>query len=186
MAETGNAQQEPGQARGQLRAADGDRAVVAERLRNALDEGRLTLAEYDERVRTAYAAVTYADLNTLLSDLPTAGGVLELRPTSQAPAPRIPSPAPAKPPVARRRRRVPLPLMILWTIWGSLVAVNVAVWLIVSVMTGHLLYPWPVWVAGPAGAALLAVTVGVQAIRDSGDHGRSGGDHGGEHGRDGG
>src|SRR5215467_4317154 len=180
MADTGSAAQGPGEARGQMRAADGDRALVAERLRNALDEGRLTLAEYDERVRTAYSAVTYTDLNALLADLPTAGGVLELRPTTHAPAPQTPPPAAVKPP-ARRRRRIPLPLMILWTIWGSLVAVNVAVWLIVSVMTGHMLYPWPVWVAGPTGAALLAVTVGVQAIRDSGDHGREHGGPGRDH-----
>jgi len=171
MAETGSDRQVPGQARDQLRAADGDRALVAERLRNALDEGRLTLTEYDERVRTAYASVTYADLNALLSDLPTAGGVLELRPTAHAPAPqtKTPPPAPARRP-AGRKRRIPMALMVLWTVWGSLVAVNIAVWLIVSVMTGHLLYPWPVWVAGPAGAALLAVTIGVQAIRDSGEH----------------
>ena len=170
MAETGSGRQGPGQAPGEMRAADGDRALVAERLRNALDEGRLTLAEYDERVRTAYAAVTYADLNTLLADLPMSGGVLELRPTSQAPAPQTPPPPPAVRTPGRRKRRIPLALMILWTIWGSLVAVNIAVWLIVSVMTGHLLYPWPVWVAGPTGAALLAVTVGVQAIRDSSEH----------------
>lgn len=76
MVDAGGVRSGTDQARDGMRAADGDRAVVAERLRNALDEGRLTLTEYDERVRVAYASVTYADLNKLLADLPTSGGVL--------------------------------------------------------------------------------------------------------------
>src|SRR5262245_41416259 len=71
----------------ELRASHGDRELVADRLRAALDEGRLTLTEYDERVGIAYGAVTYADLNKLLTDLPTQTGVLEIRPPSAAPAP---------------------------------------------------------------------------------------------------
>jgi hypothetical protein len=57
--------------------------------------------------------------------------------------------------------------MILWTIWGGLVALNIAIWLILSVTLDGAVYPWPIWVAGPAGAALLATTIGVQAIRRS-------------------
>ena len=57
--------------RGQLRAGDADRNGVAERLRIALEEGRLNLHEYDERLRDAYAAKTYADLDGLLADLPS-------------------------------------------------------------------------------------------------------------------
>ena len=53
-----------------LRAADVDREFVAEQLRNALNEGRLTLTEYDDRLQEAYAARTYGDLKGLLSDLP--------------------------------------------------------------------------------------------------------------------
>ncbi|HKN99947.1 MAG TPA: DUF1707 domain-containing protein, partial [Pseudonocardiaceae bacterium] len=53
-----------------IRASDADRTVVADRLRAALDEGRLTLSEYDERLRLAYAAVTYGDLAPLTADLP--------------------------------------------------------------------------------------------------------------------
>jgi hypothetical protein len=55
---------------GELRAGDADRERVAERLRTALDEGRLNLHEYDERLRDAYGAKTYADLDKLLADLP--------------------------------------------------------------------------------------------------------------------
>ena len=55
---------------GDLRAGDADRERVAERLRLALDEGRLNLHEYDERLRDAYGAKTYSELDALLADLP--------------------------------------------------------------------------------------------------------------------
>jgi hypothetical protein len=45
------------------------------------------------------------------------------------------------------------------------VIVNVVVWTLVCVTSGHLVYPWPVWVAGPLGAVLLGVTLIVLAAR---------------------
>ena len=54
---------------------------------------------------------------------------------------------------------------MLWTIWLAAVAINLIVWVLVSGTAGDLIYPWPAWVAGPAGAALLAVSAGVTAIR---------------------
>ena len=45
--------------RDEMRAADSDRQAVADKLKKALDEGRLDLAEYDERLQRAYAAKTY-------------------------------------------------------------------------------------------------------------------------------
>ena len=56
--------------RDEMRAADADRQAVADKLRAALDEGRLDLHEYDERLQRAYAAKTYGDLDGLLTDLP--------------------------------------------------------------------------------------------------------------------
>lgn len=53
-----------------LRAADADREKIAGRLKAALGEGRLSLYEYDQRVRDAYAARTYAELRVLVNDLP--------------------------------------------------------------------------------------------------------------------
>jgi hypothetical protein len=41
-----------------FRAGDADRKIVADRLRQALDEGRISLSEYDERIGVAYAATT--------------------------------------------------------------------------------------------------------------------------------
>jgi hypothetical protein len=54
----------------QLRAADADRERAAEILRRAAAEGRITFDELDERVKQAYAAKTFADLEALTSDLP--------------------------------------------------------------------------------------------------------------------
>jgi hypothetical protein len=50
---------------------------------------------------------------------------------------------------------------VLWTIWLAAVSINVVVWVLVVGTSGHFIYPWPLWVAGPYGAALLAVSVPV-------------------------
>ncbi|BEL10060.1 DUF1707 domain-containing protein [Actinoplanes sichuanensis] len=123
-----------------LRAADTDRQQIADRLKFALDEGRLSLHEYDERIGLAYAARTHAELLVLVKDLP--------RPGSRA----------------GRTRRLPTALIVLWTIFGALAAVNVVVYALVTVSNGGGIYPWPIWLLVP-GVALGAVTVGVQAIR---------------------
>nr|WP_240944547.1 DUF1707 domain-containing protein [Micromonospora thermarum] len=62
------------QGRDGMRAADADRQAVADRLRTAVDEGRLDLHEYDERLQQAYAARTYGELDALLADLPAPAG----------------------------------------------------------------------------------------------------------------
>ena len=135
-----------------LRAADADRHEIAERLKAALDEGRLSLAEYDERVRDAYGARTYADLLVLVTDLPKPG--LSAADVGARRAAEI----------RREARKLPLALMVLWTVWGSITAVNVAVWFLLVVTLESHIYPWPVWLLVP-GAALAATTVGVQSIR---------------------
>jgi hypothetical protein len=52
------------------RAADADREAMAERLRIAAGEGRIDLAELDDRLERAYAARTYGQLRVLVADLP--------------------------------------------------------------------------------------------------------------------
>jgi Domain of unknown function (DUF1707) len=44
--------------------------TVAERLRIAAGDGRIDLAELDERLTQAYAAKTYGQLQALVADLP--------------------------------------------------------------------------------------------------------------------
>jgi hypothetical protein len=52
------------------RAADADRERAAERLRVAAGEGRIDLAELDERLDQVYSARTYGELRVLMADLP--------------------------------------------------------------------------------------------------------------------
>src|ERR1700691_3081484 len=56
-----------------LRASDADRERVAERLREAAGDGRLTMDELDERLDAVYAAKTYAELVPITHDLPGTG-----------------------------------------------------------------------------------------------------------------
>jgi hypothetical protein len=53
-----------------LRAADADRERIAERLRTAHAEGRLDLAEFQQRLERCYEAKTLGELAALVSDLP--------------------------------------------------------------------------------------------------------------------
>lgn len=54
----------------EARAGDAEREQVAEKLRVAAGEGRIDLAELDERLERAYHAKTYRELDALLADLP--------------------------------------------------------------------------------------------------------------------
>ncbi len=53
-----------------LRASDADRERVVERLREAASEGRIGADELDDRVSRALRALTYADLDATVVDLP--------------------------------------------------------------------------------------------------------------------
>ena len=66
--------------KGSLRASDADRERVADVLRQAAGDGRLTMEELDERLDAVYAAKTYAELEPITRDLPAAG-------TAHAPVP---------------------------------------------------------------------------------------------------
>jgi hypothetical protein len=60
----------------EMRASDSERERVAERLRDAVAEGRLDMEEFEQRLDAAYKARTHGDLEPLVSDLPAAGTVL--------------------------------------------------------------------------------------------------------------
>jgi hypothetical protein len=53
-----------------LRASDADREAVVSRLQTAVGEGRIDLDEFGQRAEAAYAAVTRAELDALVADLP--------------------------------------------------------------------------------------------------------------------
>jgi hypothetical protein len=54
-----------------VRASDADREAVVSRLQTAVAEGRIDLDEFGQRADAAYAAVTTAELDLLLADLPS-------------------------------------------------------------------------------------------------------------------
>ena len=153
--------------RQKMRASDHDRQEVVDRLRGALEDGRLRMDEFEDRVGLAYEAVTYGDLAPLCADLPA----LDPKAGREAAAlPALAPPALAPPACACRPgvlASLPTTLKVLWSIWLTAVSINVVVWALVSGTSAHLAYPWPVWVAAPYGAALFAVSAAVTQIRRS-------------------
>jgi hypothetical protein len=150
--------------RDNLRAADVDRKYVADLLKRALDEGRLDLGEYDDRLQQTYAARTYGDLDKLLTDLPKPPRNAHLTPSSvSAPAvrPGYAAGDSGGPDIAWMRYA--------WRAWFIAVGINVVIWLIVSVTTLDFVYPWPLWVAGPWGVVLLGLTLFGREPKSSAD-----------------
>ncbi len=78
-----------------MRASDADRDRYATVLQEAYAEGRLTRAEYDERIDAVLNAKTYADLQPLVADLPANN-----LPVPKPAAPLVPTTAPGPPMVA--------------------------------------------------------------------------------------
>ncbi|QSB15537.1 DUF1707 domain-containing protein [Natronosporangium hydrolyticum] len=140
-----------GTGREQMRAADVDRERFAARVRQALDEGRLTLDELDERLRHIYAAKTFGDLHQVVADLPA------VAPTERSEV----APSPSQVPPSRIEENPKLPgwLSLSWRLWLVAVAVNLVIWFLVSLGSGNLVYFWPMWVAGPWAAANIGLTV---------------------------
>jgi Domain of unknown function (DUF1707) len=130
-----------------LRAADADRAAVADVLGQHMSAGRLTVDEYDERLAQAYAAKTYGELERLTADLPAG------RPAAR-PAPRSPATAPS---TAGRDAWVHDPHS--WRAWVTTSLIVLTIWAATSRANWEFLYFWPVWVIGPWGAVLLIQTL---------------------------
>ena len=71
--------------RATLRASDGDRERIAERLRHATAEGRLLAEELEERLERTFAARTYGELDAVVADLPGAASPVRRRERQTAP-----------------------------------------------------------------------------------------------------
>lgn len=127
-----------------MRAGDSDRQRVADQLKAALDEGRLDLNEYDERVQRAYSARTYGDLDGLLDDLPGTIPVQHAQVQPHTPPPPL-SPQSAPQPVKKGDHSGR------HTFGSALTAflVCTVIWAISSFSSGHAYYFWPAWVLIP-------------------------------------
>jgi len=82
----------PATGQGTLRASHADREQVAEVLRVAAGDGRLSPEELDERLERALTARTYDELATVIADLPAAGtaiaAAVPLSPATRAATPK--------------------------------------------------------------------------------------------------
>ncbi|MFF0863290.1 DUF1707 domain-containing protein [Nonomuraea sp. NPDC003560] len=128
----------------EMRASDVDRDRVAAILREHTAQGRITMEEFNERLEELYKSKTYGDLAKLTADLPD----VDLRHR------------PAKPEAAPATRGNLHPGMrAAWGAWATASAINWVIWLIVSLSSDHMIYPWPLWVMGPWGVILLMSTI---------------------------
>ena len=125
--------------RSHIRVSDADRAAAAERLRIALDEGRLDLVEYDMRLRSAYAATTYGELEPVTADLPAAK-----------------LPAVKESAAAAERRK----WLNEWRDWLGGAVIMIAIWGTTSLVSGSLLPFWPAIPLGIWAAVLVAGVLG--------------------------
>ncbi|GAA4875253.1 DUF1707 SHOCT-like domain-containing protein [Actinomycetospora straminea] len=91
----------------EMRIGDRERRATDDRLRIALDDGVLTLVEYDERTRQCWAARTQRELDVLVADLPPGTG------SAGTPATTEDRPAPvAHTPVHQRVGRAIVPIVL--------------------------------------------------------------------------
>lgn len=126
------------------RAGDREREAAAGDLGQALAQGYLEMAEYEDRVRTAFAAQSTAELRALLADLP----VHQLRRND-------PRRRAARHAAARMSVRLHLAAYLL------MVVVVLTVWLAVA-LSGGTWYFWPVWPILGAGIGMVSHAVSVR------------------------
>jgi Domain of unknown function (DUF1707) len=120
-----------------MRVSDVERGKVQDRLRRAQEIGQIDLNEFDDRVRSVWAARTTGELERVTADLPA-----------------LPS-APGRRPVFSDTGGGTA-MRVLTIIWASLAAVNIVIWGILA-LTTDFDYPWWLWVAVPPGAALAVL-----------------------------
>lgn len=135
----------PDDPRSDLRIGDADRERVARILGQHMSDGRLDMEEYEGRLETVYAAVTRADLDPVLADLPALG--------EQSIAPATPSKAPVWAQLAFRLHLI---------VYLAVSALMILIWMVAG--TGTFWPVWPVvgWGIGVAahGVVTRAVTLG--------------------------
>lgn len=109
-----------------LRAADAEREALAQELREHMLAGRLTSAEFEERVGRAYKATTRGELDRLKDDLPLSPATLSAELV---------------------KRRTLLRRRLLQEASGGITAsgVCVAIWLSAGASGSF----WPIWVIIP-------------------------------------
>jgi hypothetical protein len=123
----------------EVRVTDFQRQEAADRLIRALGDGSLDVVEFDTRVAGAWAATTRGELTDLIGDLPSEAVT---RAAEQALRSR------------RRTDRGYRALRRITLLWLVISGFSLMIWGLSCMGVEHLLYPWCIWVVGPAGGAL--------------------------------
>jgi uncharacterized protein (DUF1800 family) len=140
-----------------IRASDEDRDRAASLLREHHAAGRLDVDEFNERLDQAYRAKTLGELDEIMSDLPA----IDLYRLPDANLRRYRGPAPgasslveasAQSGALARPSRFSQAWLAAWSTWFTISLVCFVVW----ALNGAGGYLWPLWVAGPWGAVMLA------------------------------
>ncbi|WP_205328642.1 DUF1707 domain-containing protein [Glycomyces sp. YM15] len=149
---------------GKLRISNADRDRAIAQLQAALDEGRIDLAEFDERAKTAYEAKTNAELDLIFDDLP--GGRPKEGEVAPAGSPQAPVPSSGgRAPRGNLMQRFPA-LRGLVTVG----AITTAIWAATWIGSGEPTYFWPIWpILGLGIATIMQVVGGSWGDRDDDD-----------------
>jgi hypothetical protein len=132
-----------------IRVSDAERADIADRLARHYGDGRLDIAEFDERVTRAMSAKTVGDFQGLFNDLPDLPGTQAgtLAGTAKTGTGKLPGTSPAAARRQRRRgRRRGLARMVLMAVL-VIVAATIALHAVTS------------WIAPVVWLAILAAVV---------------------------
>lgn len=129
-----------------IRAGDRDREQTGTQLGTALALGYLDMAEYETRLKAAFAAHTTAELRDLIADLPLA----QLRRND-------PRRREARRAAARRGLQLHLAGYL------AMVIIVVTVWLAVGLTAGAW-YFWPVWPILGAGIGVVGHALPIRAM----------------------
>jgi hypothetical protein len=139
-----------------IRASDADRDRAASLLREHHAAGRLNAEEFSERLDKAYAAKTLGDIDELMADLPA----IDLYRLPDASLPRYRGSIPGSGSIVQATAHGGIPARhsrfspawgAAWSAWFTVSVLCFVLWAV----SGHG-YLWPLWVAGPWGAIMLA------------------------------
>jgi hypothetical protein len=138
--------------RAALRAGDADRKHAAALLRRHLDDGRLTVEEFTERLEGASTARTFGDLAHALRELPD----LPAAPPAEPPPPDVSAAVPAD----QAERTALTRHLVVYLLANGLL---VLMWLLSGAVRGDLGPFWPAWILLLWGIAPLLHTCTVMA-----------------------
>jgi hypothetical protein len=137
-----------------VRASDADRERTVELLRRHHQDGRLTTEELAERSERAYSAMTFDELDAVMTDLPPPAA-------APAPAPAAAGPAPGGAP---RRQERPGARQGFYRMLWTFVLIDmfmIGVWAFSGAGTF-----WPIWVILGSGVAIGFSAINTFAPRD--------------------